>query len=110
VLNERDLQVACVKWCQTKGIFIFAIPNGGYRTAREASSLKSQGVMAGVPDLFLPDLRLFVELKAPSGYGRVSADQEAVIERLRGSGYGVLVTNSFEEFKEVVLSGAQTVV
>jgi hypothetical protein len=109
-LSEQDLQIACVKWCGTKGIRIWHTPNGGHRSASEAGRMKVMGTLAGVPDLFIPALRLFVELKAPNGRGRLSKEQEALINELRGYGYGCLVTDSFEEFKEVVSSGLPRVV
>jgi hypothetical protein len=34
--------------------FMFAIPNGGLRDIRTASTLKAEGVKSGVPDIMLP--------------------------------------------------------
>ena len=34
--------------------WMFAVPNGGFRTKREAFNLKLQGVKAGVADIFIP--------------------------------------------------------
>lgn len=34
--------------------YMFAIPNGGLRDIRTASTLKAEGVKSGVPDIFLP--------------------------------------------------------
>ena len=62
-LNERKLPA--LRW-------LFHIPNGGKRDAREAARLQRQGVIAGVADLFLPYPSreyhgLFIELKAEGG-------------------------------------------
>ena len=32
---------------------LYAVPNGGYRNAREAARFKAEGVRSGVPDLCL---------------------------------------------------------
>jgi hypothetical protein len=34
--------------------YMFAIPNGGLRAKRTATTLKAEGVKSGVPDIFLP--------------------------------------------------------
>ena len=34
--------------------YMFAVPNGGLRDIRTASTLKAEGVKSGVPDIFLP--------------------------------------------------------
>jgi hypothetical protein len=70
---------------------LFAIPNGGKRDARTASSLKMEGVRAGVPDLFFAHptpsaYGLFLEMKVVKG-GRVSPDQKTMILALEEEGY-----------------------
>lgn len=35
-------------------VYMFAIPNGGMRDIRTATTLKAEGVKSGVPDIFLP--------------------------------------------------------
>lgn len=62
-LNERKFPA--LRW-------LFHVPNGGKRDAREAARLQTQGVIAGVADLFLPYPSreyhgLFIELKAEGG-------------------------------------------
>ena len=86
--------------------FLFAIPNGGKRDAREAARFKAQGVKAGVPDLFLcigtRDYHgLFVELKRPKcgtqQKGRLSANQKEMIARLEAQHYFCSVSYSVDE-------------
>ena len=79
---------------------LHSIPNGGYRAIGEASRLKASGVLAGVPDIFLPVARgsyhgLYIELKTATG--RVSADQKIVIARLQEQNYQVEICRGAEE-------------
>ncbi len=86
---------------------MFAIPNGGSRRdAIEGANLKRSGVKAGVPDIFLPAAKqgrygLFIELKAKMG--KVSKNQEEMIELLRKQGYGAKICFGFEEAKDTIL-------
>lgn len=74
---------------------IFSIPNGGKRGKAEALRLKVEGLSPGVPDLYVPALRLWIEMKAPGG--RVSAEQADWHAYLRGIGDRVEVCWSKEE-------------
>lgn len=98
-LEHRE-QVKFVAWIETNypGHKVFAIPNGGKRNKIAAIKLKAEGVRAGVPDLFIPSLRLFVEMKKPEG-GRVSPAQKEWLSYLSECGYSVGVANGFEEAK-----------
>jgi hypothetical protein len=64
---------------------IFAIPNGGKRSKREAERLKLEGVSPGVPDLFVPQWRLWIEMKAAKG-GRLSFEQSDWVDHLNDMG------------------------
>jgi len=82
-------------------VLIFAIPNGGQRSITEAVRLKAEGVLAGVPDLFLARAGdgshgLFIEMKRVKG-GKVSAKQKAVMDTLEQEGYAVLVAYGCDE-------------
>lgn len=106
---ESKLQQACVKWFdlqypQMKQA-LFAIPNGGHRNVITAKILKSEGVRAGVCDMFLTVPRnefhgLYIEMKA--GKGKPSDYQRAFIELVRGFGYKAEIINSFDKFKEQI--------
>jgi hypothetical protein len=93
--TEHRMQAAFCKWLRAKGVFHFAIPNGGARNAITGKRLKDEGVLAGVPDLFLPGLRLFIEMKAPNG--RLTAAQKECHRMLEGCGYRVAVCRSIGE-------------
>ena len=90
-------------------VLIFAIPNGGQRSITEAVRLKAEGVLAGVPDLFLARADasshgLFIEMKRAKGGidgkrggGKISAKQQSVMEVLKHEGYAVLVAYGCDE-------------
>jgi VRR-NUC domain len=67
-------------------VFMFAVPNGGYRRPIEAAILKSLGVRAGVPDTcWIKDGRAYLlEIKAEGG--RLSPAQEQTLIALRAAG------------------------
>jgi hypothetical protein len=51
------------------GVFMFAVPNGGYRRPVEAAILKATGTVAGVPDtIWIKNGQAYaLELKAEGG-------------------------------------------
>ena len=101
---EHQEQVRFVTWLETKypKHKVFAVPNGGKRNRIAAMKLKAEGVRPGVPDLFIPSLKLFIEMKKPSG-GRVSPNQKIWLDYLSESGYSAEVANGFEEAKKIVV-------
>ena len=106
--GEHQIQVACVNWFryQYPKSIIYAVPNGGPRNAIVAAKLKAEGVLAGVPDLFVAEPKgeyhgLYVEMKN-GNQGRVSDNQKTLMDRLRNRGYRCEVCRSFEDFEETV--------
>lgn len=106
--REHDLQRSCVMWfrLQYPGRVIFAIPNGGGRSKAEAGRLKAEGVLAGVPDLFIAEAAgqwhgLFIEMKDGKN-GRLSPSQKAIIPHLRDNGYLCQVCRDFDTFRDTV--------
>lgn len=87
---EAIEQEAVVKFCEIKRIPIFAIPNGGGRSAKEAYFMKRSGLKAGVPDLCVPVAKkgfhgLYIEMK--HGKNKPTDKQKAWIELLNKNGY-----------------------
>ena len=77
---------------------VFHVPNGGSRDAKEACNLKTQGVLAGIPDLGIlcPCARIiWIEMKAADG--RVSAMQAALHPHIAALGFDMIVAYSAEE-------------
>ena len=105
--NESTQQTKCVKWFRTyyPDYVLFAVPNGGNRSAITGAILKAEGVMPGVADLFLAHAScglhgLFIEMKDTKG--RQSDSQKAFEEKALAAGYGYVVCRSFEEFQDEI--------
>ena len=77
-------------------------PSGGSRNKIEAVKIKRLGGLAGIPDLFFPSLKLFIELKRVKG-GVVSKEQKEVMSKLTEIGYTCYVAKGFEEAKKIIL-------
>lgn len=106
---ESRLQTACLKWfrLQYPKELIYAIPNGGRRSAIEAAIMAGEGVTPGVPDLFLARPRfgkagLFIEMKTPKG--RLTDRQRQIQQALIYRDYAVVTCRSFDEFRAAVES------
>jgi len=95
-----------------RGVTAFAIPNGGKRDPKEAARLKKEGVLAGVPDVFVAAPRgiwhgLFVEMKRQTG-GRLSESQKSIKAELEAQGYKVVVAKGAEEAYNSFISYMET--
>ena len=77
---EHDEQVGFVNWFRSEypAVLIFAIPNGERRAISVAKRLKAEGVVRGIPDLFVPEWNLWIEMKRAKG-GRLSPEQKEII-------------------------------
>lgn len=82
---------------------IFSIPNGGLRSKSQGMALKAEGATKGVPDLMIPSLKVFIEMKKEKG-GSTSPEQEDWLEYLYKNGYAVAVCNGCEKAKEFILT------
>ena len=67
--TEHQEQVNFINWIEYNypEHKVFAIPNGEKRHLSVAKRLKAEGVKPGVPDLFIPSLFLFIEMKRIKG-------------------------------------------
>lgn len=100
-ITESTTQETIIGWCRKNNIFVCSIPNGGTRNIREAVQMKREGLLAGMPDLFFPDLFMFMELKTETG--KLSDKQVAIIDRLREN-YKVYVCRSAFEAINIIKS------
>lgn len=98
--TEHEEQRQVVMWFRQtyRPMRIFAIPNGGLRSKAVAAKLKVEGVTPGVPDLFIPALKLWVEMKRVKG-GRLSPEQKDWINYLASVGYVCFICSGAEDAK-----------
>ena len=103
VPSEHVEQREVVKWFRQTwpGVVIFAIPNGGLRNPAAALRLKVEGVLPGVPDLFVPEWRLWIEMKKAKG-GITSKEQREMLLYLRRVGYDAIVCAGADEAKRYI--------
>lgn len=109
-MTEHDHQRLTVAWFRDRyphlaGVF-FAIPNGGKRDQVTAARLKEEGVLPGVPDLFLAaphggKAGLWIEMKDLMR-GRTRTAQKAIHANLEAQGYSVVVAHGYEEAKATI--------
>ena len=94
--SEHVEQREFVQWVRQMTPYrVFAIPNGGSRGASQGARLKAEGVSAGVPDLYIPALHHWVEMKIIGG--KTSPVQRDWHEYLRAIGDFVVVAYSRDE-------------
>jgi hypothetical protein len=96
-----DLVQAAV--CLKKNFF--AVPNGGYRSAAEASIMNGEGVTAGVADTLLLVPRkehhgMCIEFKV--GKNDLTPHQQEFKKQMEKYGYKYVVCRSFDEFEREV--------
>jgi hypothetical protein len=101
--TEHEEQRELVKWFRQSfdGIRIFAIPNGGARSITTAAKLKVEGVSAGVPDLYVPEWKLWIEMKRTKG-GVVDKSQKDWHDYLTEIGDKVIVCRGADEAKRMI--------
>ena len=101
--SEHLEQVRLVSWFRRgyPDVRIFAIPNGGLRSASQGAALKASGTVAGVPDLFIPAWLCWIEMKRETG-GTVSPVQKDWIAYLEAIGHKVIIGRGFEDAKRQI--------
>lgn len=106
VPSEDAEQAMFVAWMKLKGIRYYAIPNGAFKSMREALKFKATGLISGVPDICIPipsgDYHgLYIELKRKKG-GVVSKNQAEWLNFLRAQGYYADIAKGFDEARDIV--------
>lgn len=119
--EEHQSQAALITWAQLARVpeaddvepgarvadYLFAVPNGGFRTPVTAIKLKAEGVKPGVWDLMLPLPRrgmhgLWVEMKAAAG--RLSPEQVEWGNKMQLAGYDLVVCRSVDDAMAAIKS------
>lgn len=103
---ESEIQQSVIQWFRTKypNYIIAAVPNGGFRNAREAAIMRREGVLAGFADLVIIVKQniLFLELKTPTGV--LSKKQREFQKKITNLGFQYVVCRSLEQTVIVVES------
>ena len=103
---ESEIQQSVVQWFRMKypNYIIAAVPNGGFRNAREAAIMQREGVLAGFADLIIIAKQniLFLELKTPIGV--LSKKQKEFQEKVNNLGFQYVVCRSFDQAVMVIVS------
>jgi hypothetical protein len=99
--SEHEEQKGFVNWFRIKFpyLLMFAVPNGEKRAISVAKRLKAEGVLAGVPDLFilLPEGKtLIIEMNRQKG-GKLSTEQKKVIAKITELGHPVIIGYGAED-------------
>lgn len=103
--KESELQIACINWFRFSyphfKMLLFAIPNGGHRNIITAMRMKREGVVSGIPDLFLSLPRnefhgMYIELK--SGKNKLTSNQELFFQSAIKHNYKCEVITSVNQF------------
>jgi hypothetical protein len=97
-------QQGLVAWFRNKfpETLILAIPNGEYRAMTTAKKLRAEGVVPGVPDLYVPAFKMWIEMKRKEG-GTVSDEQKRIHAYLKGIGDIVIVGYGAEDASRKIL-------
>lgn len=113
--TEHEEQSALLEWVDMFGVktypelaYLYAVPNGGFRSKRTANELHSEGVRPGVPDLCLPVARhgfhgLYIEMKCHRKGSRLSEDQKRWINFLYAEGNFVAVCWDWIEAQSILV-------
>jgi hypothetical protein len=108
-MTEHHHQVLTVAWFRATyphlAQLLFAIPNGGKRNPATAALLKAEGVVPGIPDLFLAvpvgkQHGLFIEMK--NSTGSASKAQKSAHAILATQGYEVALAHGYEAAKTAI--------
>ena len=107
--KEFQEQIAFVQWfrAQYPKTLIHSIPNGAHlagdarQRGRQMARLKAEGLVVGIPDLFVPAWRLYIEMKREKG-GTLQDEQKAMAEALWEAGCRVIVCRGFEDAKSQI--------
>lgn len=107
--TEHEEQRELVRWFRQfhPDVLIFAIPNGGSRSKASAGRLKAEGVVPGIPDLFVPAKGLWIEMKRVKG-GALSPEQKAMMQYLEEVGYRAIVCKGAEDAKAKISAFFET--
>lgn len=117
--REHTDQTRVIEWARSPEALaafpdlegLYAVPNGGGRSAREGSELQAEGVLAGMPDLCLPAPRLNPWISGARVYGACYIEQKDLEGKLRPSQITrIPILRALGNYVEVSMSADATIV
>ena len=106
-MSEHDEQYKLFSWTRYRPElrWMFAIPNGGYRTKATAGKMAAEGLKAGIADVFVPIPSkayhgLFIEMKF--GRNKLTELQQEFFEYATQQGYLCKVAYSADEAIQIL--------
>ncbi len=102
--SESEEQIGFINWFEAtfQGVRIFHIPNGGHRAMSVAKKMKAEGVRPGVPDLYIPAWKIWIEMKRQKG-GKLSDEQMDWYDYLSGIGDVVIIGRGAKDASQKLL-------
>lgn len=98
-MTEHSIQARVVQFVKTfyPEVLIFSVPNGAAVSATNRIRLSKEGLLPGVPDLWILEKKkgfngLLIEFK--TDIGRLSKEQDNIIKQLTDRNYLVYVARS----------------
>jgi hypothetical protein len=102
VSAETKIQIQFIDYCTENypNLIVYHIPNEGKRGLYNGMILKRMGLIAGMPDIHIPSLRLWIEFKTDKG--KISENQNRVLKKLAESNDNVYVLRTLKKAIEVL--------
>ena len=109
--TEYDLHKKAVNFIRNNYPKAILIPTLGENQINGNMRMKSynMGYQKGACDLFIGNMHLkysgfAIEFKTPTGYGKLSEEQEMMLQEYENNNYKILVSNDYDEIiKEIIL-------
>ena len=109
--TEYDLHKKVVNFIRNNYPKAILIPTLGENQINSNMRIKSynMGYQKGSCDLFIGNMHLkysgfAIEFKTPTGYGKLSDEQEMMLQEYENNNYKILVSNDYDEIiKEIIL-------
>ena len=109
--TEYDLHKKVVNFIRNNCPKAILIPTLGENQINGNMRIKSynMGYQKGACDLFIGNMHLkysgfAIEFKTPTGYGKLSEEQEMMLQEYENNNYKILVSNDYDEIiKEIIL-------
>jgi hypothetical protein len=93
--TEKEIQRDFVQYLRFNYPNLVFTCNGKFSSVKSAMSCVQMGYRRGIPDLFIADYKLFIELKSKKG--KLKSHQINIHEKLEKLGYKVFTCYSLEQ-------------